>query len=403
MKTLTETLSTPVWGEYDIIVAGGGIAGVCAAAAARRAGAKRVLLLEKSILFGGLATQGLIALYEPICDGQGRKITYGMAAELMGLCMKYGPDFLPEPWRNDPDTAPADAGRYKTFYSHTLFALALDEFVRQAGVEILLDTRVVRPVMDGKTLTGLVVENKDGRGFFAAGAVVDCTGDADVFHRAGDPCVEGQNFMTYLSYRLTEDSMNSALQSGNILRSRIWNLLGAGPRGVGQPEGAPLVAGTTARQITDYVLYGRNMTLQQLKDEDRFHRDLTALPTLPQLRTTRHIRAAYTILESDENRVQPDSVGAVADFQKPGAWYEIPYRALYSPDYPNLFTAGRTAAAQGWAWVVVRVIPGAACSGQAAGVAAALCLKRGCAAKDLPVEVLTEALKAQGVRPHPGM
>ena len=69
MKTFTETLTTPIWGDYDIIVAGGGIAGVCAAVAAKRTGASRVLLLEKGILLGGLATQGLIALYEPICDG----------------------------------------------------------------------------------------------------------------------------------------------------------------------------------------------------------------------------------------------------------------------------------------------------------------------------------------------
>ena len=73
MQVFHEQLNTAVLGEYDIIVAGGGVAGVCAAVAARRAGIKRVLLLEKGILFGGLATQGLISLYEPICDGKGIK------------------------------------------------------------------------------------------------------------------------------------------------------------------------------------------------------------------------------------------------------------------------------------------------------------------------------------------
>ena len=86
MQVFHEQLNTAVLGEYDIIVAGGGVAGVCAAVAARRAGIKRVLLLEKDILFGGLATQGLISLYEPICDGKGHKIIYGMGAELMKLC-----------------------------------------------------------------------------------------------------------------------------------------------------------------------------------------------------------------------------------------------------------------------------------------------------------------------------
>lgn len=401
MKMLSEILTTPLWGEYDVIVAGGGIAGVCAAVAARRTGAQRVLLLEKGILFGGLATQGLIALYEPICDGCGRKITYGMASELMQLCMKYGPDYLPEAWRSDPDEAPADAGRYKTFYSHALFAMALDEFVRQAGVEILFDTQVVRPIMEGARCTGLVVENKDGRGYFTAGAVVDTTGDADIFHRAGDPCVTGRNFMTYIAYRIDQMSMERAQKSGNILNSRFWYALGAGPRENGHPEGLPLISGTTAREITDFVLYGRSMAFDRLRQEDRFSRDITALPTMPQLRTTRHITAACSVQESDVNREQPDSVGAVADFQTPGEWYEIPYRALYNPKFDNLFTAGRTAAADGWAWVVVRIIPGAACSGQAAGVAAALCLKYGCAASELPYGALIDALTAAGVRPHP--
>lgn len=64
MAVIEERLETPVFGEYDVIVAGGGVAGVCAAVAAKRAGAGRVLLLEKGVLLGGLATQGLIALYE---------------------------------------------------------------------------------------------------------------------------------------------------------------------------------------------------------------------------------------------------------------------------------------------------------------------------------------------------
>ena len=96
-----------------------------------------------------------------------------------------------------------------------------------------------------------------------------------------------------------------------------------------------------------------------------------------------------------------DSVGVIPDFTQADRWHELPYRALYHPDYPNLWTAGRTAAAEGWAWSVIRVIPGAACSGQAAGVAAALCLARGCSAAELPTGVLCDALAAAGCKPHP--
>ncbi|MEG1755169.1 MAG: FAD-dependent oxidoreductase [Clostridia bacterium] len=402
IQVIQEQLQTPVLGEYDVIIAGGGVAGVCAAVAARRAGVQRVLLLEKGILFGGLATQGLIALYEPICDGQGRKVTYGMGAELMQLCMKYGPDVLPEQWRSDPDAAQGDNQRYKTFFSPTMFAMALDEFVLDAGVEVLFDTQVVRPVMDGVRCIGLVVENKNGRGMYKAKAIVDTTGDADICCRAGVPCVTGQNYMTFMAYRADMEAAGSAIVENNILKARKWTLLGAGPRGNGHPENVPLIAGTTAKEVTKYVLDGRRMMLESMRGEDRFARDISMLPTMPQLRTTRHIRGAYALQELDVCTAQTDSVGVVADFQTPGEWYELPYRALYDPAYPNLWTAGRTAAAEGWAWSAIRVIPGAACSGQAVGIAAALCVRHGLAAYDLPYAMLLDVITAEGGRVHAG-
>ena len=73
-----------VRGEYDVIVAGGGVAGVAAAVAAARLG-KKVLLLEKSMKLGGLATLGLINYFVPMCNGRGKQIIFGMAQELVEL------------------------------------------------------------------------------------------------------------------------------------------------------------------------------------------------------------------------------------------------------------------------------------------------------------------------------
>lgn len=98
MKTLVERLETPIREETDVLVVGG-IAGVAAALAARRAGA-RVLLMEKQALLGGLATNGLISWYEPLCDGQGRQLIYGLAEELLRLSFRYGDDSLPEIWKD---------------------------------------------------------------------------------------------------------------------------------------------------------------------------------------------------------------------------------------------------------------------------------------------------------------
>ena len=79
----------PVYGEYDVAVVGGGIAGIAAALAASRHGAKTVLI-EKQFALGGLATLGLVTIYLPICDGCGRQVSFGIAEELLKLSMKYG-------------------------------------------------------------------------------------------------------------------------------------------------------------------------------------------------------------------------------------------------------------------------------------------------------------------------
>lgn len=74
----TNTIKTAY--ECDVLVAGGGVAGIAAALAAARGGAK-VILLEKAFMLGGLATAGLVTIYLPLCDGMGRQVSFGLAEE----------------------------------------------------------------------------------------------------------------------------------------------------------------------------------------------------------------------------------------------------------------------------------------------------------------------------------
>ena len=71
--------------EYDLIVVGGGMAGIASAVAASRHGLK-TLILEKRTVLGGLATVGLISFYEPLCNGNGKQVVFGIAEELIKLC-----------------------------------------------------------------------------------------------------------------------------------------------------------------------------------------------------------------------------------------------------------------------------------------------------------------------------
>ena len=126
-----DTRQVSVRESYDVVVVGGGIAGVAAAVSAARNGAK-TLLLEKQVNLGGLATVGLISWYEPLCDGEGTQMVCGIGEELIRLSVRYCYEDLPAKWGGRGDNARRD-GRFSSHYSPGVFSLALDGFVRESG------------------------------------------------------------------------------------------------------------------------------------------------------------------------------------------------------------------------------------------------------------------------------
>ena len=99
-------------------------------------------------------------------------------------------------------------------------------------------------------------------------------------------------------------------------------------------------------------------------------------------------------------RHEETSIGAICDFDNRDSLYEVPYGALVCHGFDNLITCGRCAAAEGWAWDVLRVIPPAVLTGQAAGTAAAQAIDSTVPIFDLPVGPLQQALAATGVIIH---
>lgn len=97
---MTSCKTPAVKSAYDIVVVGGGVAGVAAAVSAARSGMK-TLLLEKMALLGGLATEGLINWWEPLCNAEGKKLISGVSEEILRRTIQYGPDRLPEAWRTE--------------------------------------------------------------------------------------------------------------------------------------------------------------------------------------------------------------------------------------------------------------------------------------------------------------
>jgi len=364
-------------GSYDVVVAGGGIAGVAAAVGAARRGA-RTLLLEKQINLGGLATIGLISWYEPLCDGKGQQVIAGIAQELIRLAVRYGFDTLPARWGGLEKNRPR-GDRYATMYSPCLFALALDEFALENHVTILFDAAVTCPVMEGPLCSGLLAETVEGRCYFGAKAVVDATGDAVVLHRAGVPTVSAGNYMSYIVHGFDGEAAAAYARDGDLSRLRQWVNSGSDLSGNGHPADYPIRNPYDAENLTAYVLRGKREMLARYKRTDKDSREIMALPAMPHYRTIRRLAGAGEF-RAEEGRACPDAIGWVGDFRPEGRGkrYQIPYASLYHRDYPNLLAAGRIISApEGDGWEVARVIPCCAVTGEAAGAAAAVCALEG--------------------------
>lgn len=377
-----------VKGSYDVIVVGGGIAGVAAAVTAARRGAA-VLLLEKSVNLGGLATNGLISWYEPLCDGKGRKVMGGMAEELLKLSIEYGFDNLPPKWGGSRKKLKRD-GRYSTYFSPTVFSLALDELIRDNGVTLRYDTYAVYPVTEGGHCAGVICESASGREFFGAKILIDATGDASVADRAGVPTVLGENYMTYIVHYFDKDGVAKLAADGDLCSFRQWKNAGSDMLGNGHPEMMKKPTGNTAEEITEYMITGKRRMFDRIKMLDRESFDIMSLPSMPQLRTIRHIvgRADF---RAEIGKEFSDSIGVCSDCRTGGIgkWYQVPFGALYHEGIDNLLAAGRIISApQGDGWEVSRVIPVCALTGEAAGNAAYLAVKEDCSVPGVPIEKL---------------
>lgn len=386
--------------QYDIAVAGGGVAGVAAAVEAARDG-KRVALIEKATQLGGLATIGLINLFVPMCNGRGTQIIKGMADEFLRLSVKYGFDTLPEDWKNGEPGQGNTQQRLISKYSAPIFSLVLCELLNDLGVDILFDTVITDAAVCNGHIDYLVLFNKSGHICCKATIFVDATGDSDVLHFAAVPTVTGSNYHTYGAFAATLESCKKAIETGDIGKLTVERSGGTSNLyGKGHPEGMKPWDGTDGDDVSLYLVTNQLELLNKIKGDDRKSRDITLLPIMPQFRTTRHIDGNYTLKTEDAYRHFDDSVCAICDFDRRDFLYEIPYATMVRDGFDNVIAAGRCTSAEGYAWDVVRVIPPAILTGQAAGAAASQAIDANQAITAIDVPLLQSKLASENVIIH---
>lgn len=154
----------PVWGEYDVVVVGGGMAGVGAAVAAGRAGAKTILIENTSAL-GGLATMGIVNIPLDFCSGLGNELFERLTA-INGLVRR----------NSNPE-------KHK---------LVFDQMIKDAGVDLLLVTPLVDTIVEGNTIKGVIIHTKEGDRVILGKRFVDASGDSDLVYFAGGETESGR-------------------------------------------------------------------------------------------------------------------------------------------------------------------------------------------------------------------
>jgi len=372
----------------DVLVAGGGIAGIAAALAAARQGAD-VLLCEQQWLLGGLATAGVVTIFLPLCDGMGNQQIYGITEELLKLSIRYGYEArYPKAWlEGGTFEEKRDGRRYEVQFNPQLFAVAAEQLLLENGVRILYGAKVQNISMEDGFIRAAVINTREGDSGVSFKSVVDATGDADIALLAGEEMYNygagALNFPSLWFYFSSygESGRGYELSAQNYKEGRRYD-------------------GTKADDLSEEMIYVHKKVLERTleKREETGDKGImpVTMPTIPPIRCTRGIKGAYTLDESEEGVIFPDSIGRTTDWRKRGPVFSVPYRCLYGKT-KNLLAAGRNISVTEPMWDITRCIPTCGVTGEAAGVAAAMIAAMGKAASELDVELLKSRLAANGV------
>lgn len=449
---LTESLNTPVRCACDVLVAGGGTAGVVAALAAAKNGADTILVerfgfLGGTIVGGAGPLHSFFNLYKAFPGAEKKQVVRGIPEEIIQRLVKAGgsPGHLEQERGGNYDSV-------ITLVDWEIFKQVILEMLEEAGVKILLHTMLAGAVMEGNQVKGVFVQGKSGREAILAKAVVDCTGDGDVAAFAGGQFikkhdtsaagypfgmtgVDMQRLVAFLEERGLVNQLiraHKGSETDDVIRlgfelkkvpefsefmekNEMW-----GPLGMSMHENnytyinavkLANVDGTDSWELSkaELVLRRRAMALAAMMKahlpgfENAY---VSWTPAAAGIRYTRavlceHIMSLEEILSGarfpDEVMLYGFHDCAPRLMIQDGGYYGVPYGALLPKGVDGLLMAGRMLTTEWDAHMSTRNTVSCMAMGQAAGTAAALAAKSGVLPRALDTEQLRDTLKAQDV------
>jgi hypothetical protein len=430
--------STPVFGEYDVVVLGGGPAGMAAAVAAAQAG-RSTLLVERYGFLGGMGTAAGVTNFCGLhanVHGDIRQVVHGVADALLARIERLGGLNAPHNLFGKTVAQAYDTAAYK---------IAADDLLLGAGVKVLFHALAAGVVMEGPRVQALLLETKSGRVAVRGRAFIDCSGDGDLAAWAGAAYEKGDGHgnMLYPStmfringidparagkaWETIPGLMDKAQAEGRYRFPRKTPIVRPQKSGIEWRVNLTQLAnsdgnamdGTDAQELSDAEVLGR----RQIADVAGFLREVPGFENsyivdiAPQvgIRETRRVLGRYLLTEADvlECASFDDTIGVNGwplelhlkgdvEFRWPAipesrGFNHLPYRmTVPRGGVDNLWVAGRCASMTHEAQSAARVTGACFVMGQAVGTAADLALASGARAADVDVAKLQSRLQAEG-------